>query len=212
MRQTFLFFCLLASFLRAEMSEPYRSLKLLPFDGRGWYINQEAMGKLFKERQIAVVVEVGCWLGESTRHIASMLPPGGKLYAVDHWYGSPGWRDNADFNKEYADVYQHFLSNVVHRELTDVIIPIRMYSDEASRLLDVKPDLVYLDGDHAFDAIYNDLVCWYPFVKGHGILAGDDWATSAEVRAAVQKFAEENNLWIYTYQNFWRYEEPWEKR
>ena len=79
-----------------------------------------------------------------------------------------------------------------------------MYSDEAARLLNVKPDLVYIDGHHTFEAVYEDLTAWYPFVKGHGILAGDDWQTSEGVYHAVRQFAQENNLQIVAHNNFWR--------
>ena len=50
-----------------------------------------------------------------------------------------------------------------------------MASVEAARTLKVKPDLIYIDATHDFTNVMHDLIIWYPFVKGHGVLCGDDY-------------------------------------
>jgi len=92
---------------------------------------------------------------------------------------------------------------MIHWGLTSTVIPMKMTSLEASHLLLVKPDLIYIDGDHTTEAVYEDLTAWYPFVKNQGILCGDDW-TWPSVRIAVEQFATENNLSIESTYNFWR--------
>lgn len=49
-------------------------------------------------------------------------------------------------------------------------------------------DLVFIDGDHTYEAVQADLQAWWPKVKPQGILCGDDygWAT---VRKAVDEFS-----------------------
>jgi hypothetical protein len=162
------------------------------------------------------VIEIGSWVGGgSTRYIGSVLKRYNRLsgatqnqkatlYAVDTWLGSlehqPG---QSAYDPILPQLYEQFLSNMIHWRLTDVVVPCRMTSLEAARTLDVHPDLIYIDGDHSTAAVYADLNAWYPVVKGHGILCGDDWLWDS-VRAAVEKFAAENNLHLYSAGNFWR--------
>lgn len=201
MKKSFLLFGLL-SFLfpltsYAGFPPPYDTVKLLPFNPQGWYRNGPSMEWLIKRGNVKVVIEVGSWLGLSTRHIAKTIPEGGVVYAVDHWLGSPN-ENNSAF--DMANLYRQFLSNVIHENLTHKIIPMRMSSGEAARILKIKPDLVYIDATHDYNSVYCDLVMWFPFVKGHGVLCGDDYFWAHEhphggpVKRAVDTFARENNL------------------
>jgi hypothetical protein len=53
--------------------------------------------------------------------------------------------------------------------------------------------------------VYNDISLYFPLVKGHGIMCGDDWGWGdLGVQRAVKRFALENNLSISLYGNwFW---------
>jgi predicted O-methyltransferase YrrM len=153
-----------------------------------------------------IVIEVGCWLGSSTRHIAKTIPETGIVFAVDHWLGSPN-EDNSVF--DMPNLYRQFLSNAIHEGLAHKIIPIRMPSVEAAHTLDVRPDLVYIDATHAYNTVYKDLSLWFPFVKGHGVLCGDDylWGEDLPVQRAVHRFAEKNDLIVHADGWFWYLEE-----
>lgn len=188
------------------LPEPYASIKVLPFDGHNFYYNGEQMANVFRAYQIKIAVEVGVWLGGSVRHIAQLLPEGGKVYAIDHWKGSIEHQaGKSHHHPAVSYLYQQFLSNVIHAGLTDKIIPVRMDSLEAAKALDIRPDLVYIDAAHDEESVYNDLVAWFPLVKGHGVLCGDDYRT---VEPAVKRFAAENNLTIvYAGGSFWKYDE-----
>lgn len=178
---------------------------LLPFVEDGWYQNGPQIEILFESRPIHTVVEVGCWLGLSTRHIASLVGPEGRVYAVDHWLGSeehqPG---EAHWHPALDHLYEQFLSNVIHAGLQEIIVPIRMPSLEAAQLgLFQEVDLIYIDASHETEDVYRDLVAWFPYVEGHGILCGDDWGWES-VQRAVKRFAKEKKLSIYHFINFWR--------
>lgn len=188
-----------------QLPELYRSIKILPFHmdtslyGNGCYLEQ-----IFaKHKGIKTVVEVGSWMGASTVHIASLLPSDGKVYAVDHWRGSEEHQKGKElWTPVLPYLYEQFLSNVVHKGLAHKIIPMRMDSLAASKVFNAYADLVYLDAAHDTDSVYADLKAWFPHVKGHGILCGDDWGWPT-VRVAVNRFAQENNLRIEANNNFW---------
>lgn len=196
----------------SEMPEPYRSLtEILPYDGSGWYINAGPMEKILRENDIKVAVELGSWLGLSTRHIASNLPEGGVVFAIDHWLGSV--ENQGPQQHLLPNLYNQFLSNVIHTHLTNKIIPLKMNTLDGVKELkkrQVVPDLVYVDASHDEASVYADLVAYYPLVRGHGILCGDDWGWGGEamgfpVRKAVERFAKENRLTVQVSNGwFWR--------
>lgn len=188
-----------------DLPEPYNNVELMPFNSHGFYENGPQMERLIKKNDVKVAIEIGCWLGTSTRHIASLLPPGGKVYAVDHWKGSPEHQPGQPYwIPQLSLLYEQFLSNVIHAGLTDKIVPVKMDSLEASKQLQgIVPDLIYIDAGHEMESVYADLKAWYPYVQGHGILCGDDWGW-AGVEAAVKAFAREHGLQIETSGYFWR--------
>ena len=193
-----------------DLPEPYQSLELLPFDPHGWFENQKPMEQAINNNYVKVVIEVGSWLGKSTRYIASLLPLEGKVYAVDHWKGSAeNQSGETGWHRALPYLYQQFLSNIIHAGLANKIIPIKMASVEAANVLchppyNVTADLIYIDASHDTDSVYADLCAWYPYVQGHGILCGDDWESSPNVRTAVTRFAIERGLKIETSLYFWR--------
>jgi predicted O-methyltransferase YrrM len=188
----------------SRLPSPYCDIKILPFDPHGWYQNANQLTEIIKQNDVKIVIEVGSWLGSSTRHIASLLPLDGLVYAIDHWKGSvehqPG---GSAWHSALPYLYQQFLSNIVHAGLAHKIRPFRMDSLEAAQMLQVVPDLVYIDAGHDTESVYKDLNAWFPFVKGHGILCGDDWIWDT-VAAAVTRFAKENDLEVYAEINFWQ--------
>lgn len=58
---------------------------------------------------------------------------------------------------------------------------------------DASIDCVFVDGDHSYDAVKNDLRFWWKKVKRGGMMLGDDFWMGG-VERAVQEFAAENNL------------------
>ena len=189
-------------------SNPYDIDNVLPMDFKEiWYGNGKFIERIIKQKNINTIIEVGSWVGFSTSHMGSLIKnKGGKIYAIDHWMGS---EENQNPYAEFLpDLYRQFLSNIIHKGLTEVVIPLRMSSLDASQLSIFKekkviPDLIYIDAAHDTESVLNDLNAWFPYVKGHGILCGDDWGWPS-VRKAVQIFAQQNNLRIYAESNFYR--------
>lgn len=198
---------LTGSFLIQALPSPYNELKeVLPFNPHGWYGNGAWIEKLMTQNKINTVIEVGSWLGCSTRHIASLLQPNGKLYAVDTWEGSIEHHQNQEWNSMLPTLYHQFLSNIVHAQLTDIVIPMRMTSLSAAKVLQESlsaVDMVYIDAAHDTESVLKDLEAYWVFIKKDiEILCGDDWGWET-VRAAVHQFAQKYNLTIYADHNFW---------
>lgn len=206
------------SIKQSEHPSPYCDLEtVLNYNDHGFYANAESMEKLLKKANPKTVVELGSWLGKSTRHIGKNIDNDAKIYAVDHWKGNVEHRnsDRKDVYHLLPTLYEQFLSNVIHDDLTGKIIPWRMTTLEAAEKMkreNIQVDLVYVDAAHDESSVYADLCAWYPFVRDKGVLCGDDWGWGEElpVRRAVERFAEENNLRIIVPSwNFWILTEKW---
>jgi SAM-dependent methyltransferase len=186
---------------------PYKDIQpVLPFDDHGWYKNARWIQKIFffNDTKIKTVVEVGSWLGKSTRHIGQLLPKNGKLYSIDTWKGSIEDANDKVAQDKLPTLYEQFLSNTIRAKLTDKIIPIKSDSLLAAETLAaINPDLIYLDAAYDTDSVLKNLSAWYPFVKGkRGILCGDNWYWDS-VKIALRRFCQEHNLALYVGENFW---------
>jgi predicted O-methyltransferase YrrM len=198
--------CLLfsAALSSQEIPEPYCSIADLPFDPHGWFGNAQHLEPLLKVKPAKIVVEVGSWLGCSTRFLATTVPDDGIVYAVDTWAGSPQEAVHMQ-DPRLPYLYQLFLSNVKHAGLASKIVPFRMKSVEASWALNVIADLIYLDGAHDTESVIQDIRHWYPHLDEDGIMCGDDWLWDT-VRAAVVECAGDLGVQVRAVDNFWWYE------
>lgn len=125
------------------LPEPYNSVHLMPYKPEGWYNNHGPISELVKRKNMRIVIEVGSWMGQSTLAIAKLLPENGLVCAVDTWEGSPNETHHAP--KILATLYDQFLSNIIHEQLTHKIIPVRMDSLQAAKILTVQPDMIYME-------------------------------------------------------------------
>lgn len=140
------------------------------------------------------IVEVGVWKGRSTTVLARRCP--GIVFAVDHWEGTP--HDAAQhqlYAQELEDgetVYQEFLAALATPIRRGKVVPMRMTSvDAAAQLLrdaGATMDMVFLDGDHSYEGVRDDIAAWLPLLRPGGLLCGHDYAPRwTGVRQAVDE-------------------------
>ncbi len=199
----------------AIVSPEYKKLKtFFPFNSHSFFSedNATSLSFLISKFKCKTIIELGSWLGASTRHIAKCLPEDGLIYAIDHWKGSTEHNnsDRTDLYQLLPTLYDQFLSNCIHSKLTHKIIPKKMTSLDAAKTLKLKADLIFVDAGHDEKSVYQDLVAWYPHLKKDGILCGDDWFwnqtpnKSYSIQEAVNRFAKEKKLYIEIYgSSFW---------
>jgi len=141
-------------------------------------------------------VEVGSWKGKSASYMAVEIANSGKdikFDCVDTWEGSPS--EDIHMNDKYVKqnkLYELFLENM--KPVENYYTAIKNNSKEASKLYKNKSlDFVFIDAEHTYDAVKNDISYWYPKVKTGGILAGHDF-NYPEVNSAVNDFFNFLNL------------------
>jgi hypothetical protein len=57
-------------------------------------------------------------------------------------------------------------------------------------------DFVYIDGDHSFNEVMQDIIVWSARVRPGGIVAGHDYDNS-DVRQAIDTYAKVHNIRLY---------------
>lgn len=136
-----------------------------------------------------IVCEIGTEKGKYAEQIAQLAS---KLYVVDLWKNYPGYREHVS-DSEYEDILAQ-----AHKRLDKYDVGfIRADSVSAAELFeDEYLDGIYLDANHEREAVYKDLVTWYPKVKKGGIIAGHDFYSKQHigVRLAVLEFASEQGI------------------
>jgi hypothetical protein len=146
-------------------------------------------------------VEVGVRDGGFSDHLLKTWQ-GGRLYSVDPWRYFP--------NGEYVDI-----ANVEQKEqerrYTQTQDLLRKYgtrseilrktSKEAVSMFDTEAlDFVYIDAQHHYEAVREDLQIWWPKIRQGGILAGHDYidgemaGSRFGVKQAVDEFTSNLNL------------------
>jgi hypothetical protein len=171
-----------------------------------WFVYNDYFIPLLNQKKVNTVIEVGVFLGNFCCNLAEKLPQGAKLFAVDHWLGVDDFYANGcTYYGRRETEFQQFLSNVIHRGVTDKVIPVRMKSVEASKklkALGVKADLIYIDAAHDYQSVIDDLNAWYPLLAEGGTFCGDAW-TWQGVRDAVIAFAYQKQLAIHAFGSLW---------
>ena len=149
-----------------------------------------------------VVLEVGSWVGNgSTKVIAEAIRDvGGTLYCVDTWAGSDNVEHHQRFRARYNSMFTVFSENVKRYGAQHIVKPLVMSSLEASRMFpDDGIDLVFIDGNHGYSHVKQDVLAWLPKVKAGGVLCGHDCDASyadldAALRSEMEKHGEEDVL------------------
>ena len=147
---------------------------------------RDSLPEFFKELGFKVGAEVGTYRGEFTEKLCKA---GLKIYAIDPWMGYEGAgrseqkQDKQDINYEEA--------KKVLAPYTDCVL-VRKTSREALKdFEDGSLDFVYLDGDHRFQYIAEDLVEWSKKVRSGGVVSGHDyfntdpWANNVQCQVGV---------------------------
>lgn len=165
--------------MKKEMDEIKRvSIKI-----DGWLTDREgkALFELAKQcPKKTVIVEIGSYKGKSTIYLAKGSKAGNKvrIYAIDPHEG---------VNKK-EDTFYQFINNIKKAEVDDIIIPLKMTSEKAYDDFNEKIGLIFIDGDHSYDAVEYDTLHWILNVVDKGMMVFHDSTYFPGVRKAVDKY------------------------
>lgn len=197
----------------------YNNFKPLPLQLTGWNGTKPIFRELIEKLKPTTIIEVGTWKGQSAITMGNAVREFGlntTIHCVDTWLGAiEFWttgRNTGERNLStlygYPQVYYQFLSNVVHSNLQDVILPFPNTSENGYRYFkhfNITAQMIYIDASHEEDDVYKDLNNYYDLLENNGILFGDDYQKDwPGVINSVNKFSQERNMELEIVgNNFW---------
>jgi predicted O-methyltransferase YrrM len=147
--------------------------------------------------KVEYMVEVGVFAGQSTQVFGQFVP---HILAVDAY--------RFDYPDNYLDHLKACVRNAglpegvkvslaslakdIFLEVAAKLPDCRLFlgtSQDAATKIKGAWDLVYIDANHAYDAVKQDLQLWLPRVRPGGFIAGHDYSESfPDLCRAVQEF------------------------
>lgn len=116
------------------------------------------------------MAEIGCWLGVSTQTFLHFKPS--KLYAIDIWglneeYKEANWAD-LEINK----VEEKFRSAMSEYDNVEIIKDFSV--NAAKTIADKSLHFVYIDAEHNYYKVMQDIATWLPKIVDGGYIGGHD--------------------------------------
>jgi predicted O-methyltransferase YrrM len=166
---------------------------------QGWGRSYPFLSSLIQQFDFRIGCEVGVAFGTHSQHILENTSVK-KLYSIDPYCHFPSniYDDPMNWSQNNFDV----LFCIVQKRLSffeERSTLLRKTSYEAlSCIEDGSLDFIYLDANHSYAAVKDDLKAWYKKIKKGGIFAGDDYGHVCfpGLKRAVDEFFSEKGLSI----------------
>lgn len=147
------------------------------------------------------IIEVGSWEGRSTITLANAAYPS-VVHAVDTWNGSPGEVSHvlaAERVLTHEDVHRTFLANVEAFSKGNVE-PHRMDWRKFFADYEGKIRLLFIDAEHSFSEVHDNIVAALPHMVPGGVICGDDNHHPPVQQAVLDTLGDANlraTLWYW---------------
>lgn len=150
------------------------------------------------------IVELGSYRGKSTAYLARGALIGNKapVFAVDAWSEEvSSWR-NRVLERLPSATYREFVAQLDKAGVRDHVSAIQSLTALAADIWeyhyaeDHRVGLLYIDGDHHFDAVLADFRAWRPHLADDALVVFDDYdqPSNPGVLAAVRALTESGEL------------------
>lgn len=155
----------------------------------GWFSDED--GKFYERAfqqfvpAYGKMIEIGTFLGRSLSYIgpkASDLHA--EIYCIDPW--GPADKET-EFYYQAEDIAQRFYTWLKDQPWNKSVITVRARSRQAVRMFQpCSIDMVFIDGDHTYEAVRDDIKLYLPLLKPEGLIAGHDWGRPEVTKALTE--------------------------
>lgn len=157
--------------------------------------NRQLLAKYFADLGFTKGAEIGVCRGQYSRVLLESIP-GLTLYGVDPWYSISR---TAKERGHRHSCHKQTLSNLASWIESGQFIILRKFSMEAlADIPDESLDFVFIDGDHRYEFVKDDIAGWEKKVRKGGIVSGHDYyifhSRLVGVVDAVNDYVKENNI------------------
>ena len=147
------------------------------------------------------VVEIGSLFGRSTCWLAAGTREGGreKVVAVDHFRGSPEHQKDGSHPiaavAQAGTTYPAFIANLQRLRLRDWVEPRIGSAVEIGAVWRGPIRLLFIDGDHSYEATRDDVETWSKHVVPAGFMALHDVDVWTGVTQLYRELLAANSVW-----------------
>jgi hypothetical protein len=143
-----------------------------------------------------LIAEVGVERGINAAEMAQQMDIK-KLFLIDDYLPYTDYLGGFCPPEIQEQVYGWMFKNIFPH-LDKVVLVTRSSIFASTLFSDGYFDFVYIDGNHNYESVKEDMKAWFPKVKKGGLLGGHDFdnrnITRQDVAEAVKDFCKENNL------------------
>jgi predicted O-methyltransferase YrrM len=120
------------------------------------------------------MVEIGAYMGESTMMFASSNLFK-EIYTIEPFKNVGGKIEefNGENDYNWDTIYNEFQINT--RFFNNITLHKDFSYNVADKFEDNSMDFIYIDGDHSYDAVKQDLEMYLPKLKDNGVIGGHDY-------------------------------------
>jgi len=153
-------------------------------------------------------IEIGVSYGNNAFNLLSVLNIN-KLFLVDPYIITDAFPQGAQtdwtLNDEPDVVYEKCKKRL--KPFVEKTVFIRKPSAEANKHIiahNLKIHYIYVDGNHSYESVKEDLALYYPLLADGGVMGGDDFSGSFfGVCRAVLEFVDEHDLVLFGDKKDW---------
>lgn len=132
--------------------------------------DREDLPKFFKEMGYKVGVEIGVYQGRFTRKLANA---GLKVFGVDPYMPYKDFDIESDNRIDRQEtIYQNTVARLAEK---DVVIIRKTSMDAVNDFEDESLDFIYIDGNHKFKYVAEDICEWAKKIRKGGCISGHDY-------------------------------------
>ena len=138
------------------------------------FTNRDQIGDFLKYNKLnGIGVELGSFKGDFANTILKNW--NGTLLMIDVWRELPNQEyDDMSNHREHIDAYSQAMDNI--KGFEDRAFMLRMKGKDAcSFIYDKYLDFIYIDANHTYEAVKEDIKLWYPKIKSGGLIMGHDY-------------------------------------
>lgn len=165
---------------------------------QGWFNHGDRILALVEQYRPKVCVELGSWQGASAIPVARAIRRWrGTMTCVDTWGGQIVETHGTPW------MLLHCVRNLIASGVSGNVRLIPTTSQDAAAWWTDPIDWLYIDADHSYEAVRDDLRAWVPHVKPGGIILGDDYGHHSfpGVKRAWDEFEQTHGLTLTRYQS-----------
>jgi SAM-dependent methyltransferase len=146
----------------------------------------------------SVCAEIGVFQGEFSQQILDKTRPR-KLHLIDPWRYQPGpdysasWYGGDSHDQRFMDAVYEEVCRRFQPQITSEVVQIhrKPSAEAAADFPENHFDWIYVDGDHHYEAVLQDLSAYRPKVKPGGYVAGDDYGSGGWWKGGVKRAVDE---------------------